>query len=215
MHLPIPDREAAGQALAKALEDCRDQGRVVVLALPRGGVPVAWKVAQHLKAEMDLIVVRKLGLPHQKELAMGAIASGGAAILNDYVLTRAGVRKEVLDEVTRGEQKELERRETAYRGDRPWPELSDATVILVDDGLATGATMRAAAQAVSHYHPKSVVVAVPVAPSETITLLESEVDRVVCLATPHPFGGIGLWYDDFAQVSDDEVRALLKQAWQS
>ncbi|MDL0430253.1 phosphoribosyltransferase [Marinobacter sp. TBZ242] len=213
MKLPIQDRETAGRELARALEDYRDREHIVVLALPRGGIPVAAEIAQHLGAELDLMIVRKLGMPGHEELAMGAIASGGARVLNRQVLGYGGVSDEAIEKVAKREQQELERREQAYRGDRPWPDMSDATVILVDDGLATGATMGAALEALKVHRPREVVVAVPVAPADTIKKLRSSADDIVCLETPDHFSSIGQWYRDFHQVSDDEVRQLLGHFW--
>lgn len=213
MKLPIQDREAAGRELARALEDYRNRKHLVVLALPRGGVPVAAEIAQHLDAELDLMIVRKLGMPGQEELAMGAIASGGARVLNRQVLDYAGVSDEVLEEVTERERLELARRERAYRGDHPWPDMRDATVILVDDGLATGATMSAALEALKVHRPREVVVAVPVAPADTIRNLRDSADKIVCLETPDHFSSIGQWYQDFNQVSDHEVQRLLGHFW--
>ncbi|GGY76835.1 phosphoribosyltransferase [Marinobacter zhanjiangensis] len=213
MKLPIQDRKTAGHELALALEDYRNREHLVVLALPRGGVPVAAEIAQHLGAELDLMIVRKLGTPGQEELAMGAIASGGARVLNRRILDYGGVSDEAIEKVAERERQELKRREQAYRGDRPWPDMSDATIILVDDGLATGATMGAALQALKVHRPREVVVAVPVAPADTIRNLRSSADDIVCLETPDPFSSIGQWYRDFHQVSDDEVRQLLGHFW--
>lgn len=207
------DRNVAGQRLAEALEQYRDRDRILILALPRGGVPVAAIVAEYLDAELDLMVVRKLGTPGNDELAMGAIASGGERILNDSVIEAMGVSEEALEQVTGRERKELQRRERAYRGDRPWPRIQGATVILVDDGLATGATMRVATDALQQYAPGEVIIAVPVAPPDTLASLREEADAVVCLESPQAFGGVGRWYRKFDQVTDDEVRALLGQAW--
>lgn len=211
MKLPIQDRRSAGRKLAQALEDYRNREHLLVLALPRGGVPVAAEIARHLGAELDVIVVRKLGMPGQEELAMGAIARGGVRVLNREVLDGSGISDEEIEEVTRYERQELERRERTYRGDRPWPDMSDATVILVDDGLATGATMSAALEALKVHRPREVVVAVPVAPADTISSLSHSADKVVCLETPAYFNSIGQWYQDFHQVADDEVRRLLSR----
>lgn len=213
MILPIQDRVAAGRALARALEAYRDREHLIVLGLPRGGVPVAAEIAQHLGAKLDLMIVRKLGVPRQEEVAMGAIASGGVRVLNRQVLDHGGVSDETLEEVTRRERLELERRELAYRGDRPWPDMNRATVILVDDGLATGATMGAALEALKAHRPREVVVAVPVGPADTIRHLRNSADEVVCLETPAYFSSIGSYYRDFHQVSDDEVRHLLSHFW--
>ncbi len=213
MKLPLQDRVAAGRALARALEAYRDREHLIVLGLPRGGVPVAAEIAQHLGAELDLMIVRKLGMPRQEEFAMGAIASGGVRVLNRQVLDHGGVSDETLEEVTKRERQELERRELAYRGDRPWPDMNRATVILVDDGLATGATMGAALETLKAHRPREVVVAVPVGPADTIRHLRKMADEVVCLETPAYFRSIGSYYRDFHQVSDDEVRQLLSHFW--
>lgn len=213
MKLPIQDRTFAGRELARALEGYRDREHLVVLALPRGGVPVAAEIAEYLGAELDLMIVRKLGMPGHEEFAMGAIASGGVRVLNRQVLSYGGVSEEAIEQVAKRERQELERRERAYRGDRPWPDMGDATVILVDDGLATGATMSAALEALKAHRPREVVVAVPVAPADTISNLRNSADAVICLATPAHFNAIGQWYQDFHQVSDAEVRRLLDRFW--
>ena len=211
MKLPIQDRKAAGRALAGLLVDrYRDQD-VIVLALPRGGVPVAAEIAAELDAPLDVLNIRKLGVPFQPELAMGAIASGGIRVLNAEVIRRAGVDHDMLEEVISMETRELERREGAYRGDRARPVLLHRCVILVDDGAATGATMHAAIEATRQLGPARVVVAIAVAPLEVVEQLEEDADEVVCLATPEPFFAIGPWYDDFRQLSDEEVRALLRR----
>ncbi|SFM73683.1 putative phosphoribosyl transferase [Marinobacter pelagius] len=213
MELPIKDRITAGRALAKAMANYRDRQDLLVLALPRGGVPVAYELAEALHAPLDLMLVRKLGSPGQQELAMGAIASGGVRVLNEELVSYLHVSEETLEKVAVREQKELERRERAYRGDRPWPEILGKCVILVDDGVATGATMRVAIKALRKQNPKEVVVAVPVAPPDTIEVLRREADDVVCLAMPEPFTAIGLWYVNFSQVSDEEVTEQLERAW--
>ncbi len=213
MDLPLKNRNAAGQALAEELQDYKERDDVIVLALPRGGVPVAVKVAEALDAELDLMLVRKLGTPGQSELAMGAIASGGSRVINEDVVRSLNISKDAIRQVEDAERKELQRREQAYRGDRPWPELANRCVILVDDGLATGATMRAAVDAVRQGGPARLVVAVPVAPSDTVDMLRRKVDEMVCLSEPKPFMAIGMWYVDFSQVSDDEVRLILGKAW--
>jgi putative phosphoribosyl transferase len=183
-----------------------------VLALPRGGVPVAFEVAQALNAPLDVLVVRKLGVPGQKELAMGAIASNGVQVLNEDIVRSLRISEAAINRVMAKEQQELERREYLYRGDRPTPKLHGRTVILVDDGFATGATMRAAVVALQQHKPAKVIVAVPVAASETCKDFEAKVDEVVCLATPSPFYSVGLWYEDFPQTTDEEVRDLLQKA---
>lgn len=213
VELPIKNRIVAGQALARALESYRNRENVLILGLPRGGVTLAYEVARELNALMDLILVRKLGTPGQEELAMGAIASGGIRVLNENIVSSLYIPDEVIEEVATAEQQELERRERAYRGNRPRPEVTHKHVILVDDGLATGATMRAAIAALRQQKPASIVVAVPVAPFDTVEKLNSEADEVICLATPEPFMAIGNWYVDFSQVSDEEVKRLLSKAW--
>jgi putative phosphoribosyl transferase len=212
--LPFANRREAGQRLAQALRAYAGRD-LLVLALPRGGVPVAFEVAKALKAELEVMVVRKLGVPYQEELAMGALASGGARVLNHEVIANLGLSEDVIEEVTRREEQELARRERAYRGDRPFPKVKGRTVILVDDGLATGATMRAAVAALKTLGPATIVVAVPVAPPDTAAKLREEVDDLVCLATPENFYAVGQWYVDFSQTSDEEVRELLAKARQS
>jgi predicted phosphoribosyltransferase len=205
------NRDDAGRQLATALEQYTGRPDVIVLALPRGGVPVAFEVARALEAPLDVFVVRKLGVPGHEELAMGAIASGGARVLNEEVVGRLGISDEAIDRVAAAQAEEVVRREKAYRGDRPQPQLAGRVVFLVDDGLATGATMRAAVEAVRQHHPARVVVAVPTAAAETCDALRPLVDEVVCLVTPEPFLAVGFWYDDFSQTTDDEVRALLER----
>lgn len=185
---------------------------VVVLALPRGGVPVAAELARALGAQLDVFVVRKLGLPGHEELAMGAVAPGGVLVLDNRLVRGLGIPDEVLQETVEKELRELERREAAYRAGRPPLDLEGKTVILVDDGLATGATMRAAALALRKYKPARVVVAVPVASAETCDEFRADVDEIVCALTPSPFHAVGLWYDDFSQTSDEEVRELLRDS---
>lgn len=206
------DRKAAGRRLAAALGAYADREDVLVLGLPRGGIPVAWEVAQALDAPLDVFVVRKLGVPGHEELAMGAIATGGVMVLNEDVVRMAGVTEEDIGHVERRETAELRRREELYRGQRPAPQLAGRTVLLVDDGLATGATMRAAALASRGQEPAAVVVAVPVASAETCQKLRALVDDVVCAVTPEPFHAVGLWYERFDQTTDEEVRAILQQA---
>lgn len=185
---------------------------VTVLALPRGGVPVAFEIAQALGAPLDVFLVRKLGVPGQEELAMGAIASGGVTIVNRDVVDYLSIPQSTIDTVARQEQQELERRQLLYREKRPVPSVLGRTVILVDDGLATGSTMRAAITALKRLGPGRIVVAVPVAPPSTIKDLEMEVDEVVCVYSPEPFDGVGRWYQDFTQTTDREVRDLLTRA---
>lgn len=209
------NRVAAGRELAAELNrQLSERADTLVLALPRGGVPVALEVAQALNAELDLLIVRKLGLPGHEELAMGAIASDGVRVLNDDVLLIGSVSDEALAEVTRREQRELERRERAYRGARPYPSLQGRRVILIDDGIATGATMAAAIAAVRSRGPFEVIVAVPVAPPDVVSRLRSSADQVFALLTPEPFYAIGPWYRDFSQTEDEEVQVLLSLAWQ-
>jgi putative phosphoribosyl transferase len=185
---------------------------LIVLALPRGGVPVGHAVARALNAPLDVFIVRKLGVPGHEELAMGAIASGGVRVLNDDVLRIAPVPASVIEAVAQRELHELERRERAFRGSRPPLNVEGRTVILVDDGLATGSTMRAAVRALRNMRPRAIIVAVPVAARSTCDALRAEADVVVCLRTPEPFQAVGLWYDDFTQTTDDEVQELLEQA---
>lgn len=206
------DRAEAGRELAAALSDYAGRDDVLVLALPRGGVPVAFEIAQELGVPLDVFVVRKLGLPVQPELAMGAIASGGIRVLNDEVVHGAGVSAETIEEVSARERQELDRREQLYRGERPPPAIAGKTVVLVDDGLATGSTMRAAIAALREQRPRRIVVAVPLAPPQTCEELRAEADEVVCLHTPEPFLAIGIWYEHFPQTSDGEIRHLLGAA---
>ena len=206
------DRRDAGRKLAQELKEYANRPNVVVLALPRGGVPVAYEVAKALKAPLDIFLVRKLGVPGHEELAMGAIASGGVRVLNDTVVDALNIPERLIDAVAEKEQRELERRERAYRGDRPKPEVRGKTVILVDDGLATGASMRAAVEALRAQDPARIVVAVPTAAPETCEAFEDTVEEVVCAETPQPFFGVGFWYQDFSQTSDEEVRTLLARA---
>jgi putative phosphoribosyl transferase len=206
------NRTDAGRRLATQLEKYADRPDVLVLALPRGGVPVAYEVSEALHAPLDVFVVRKLGLPAHPELAIGAIASGGVRIVDQSALRRFGVTDEQLAAVAAGEERELDRRERQYRDGRPFPNVEGRTVILIDDGLATGATMAAAATALRAEHPARLVVAVPVAAAETCRAFQGLVDEVVCGATPEPFHAVGLWYEDFSQTSDEEVSDLLARA---
>lgn len=210
--LPFRDRGEAGQLLAAALAAGETLDHPVVLGLPRGGVPVAFEVARRLGAPLDVFVVRKLGVPGHEELAMGAIASGGVRVLNEDVIAGLGIRPEAVERVAANETRELQRRETLYRDGRPAIPVRGRSVVLVDDGLATGASMRAAVAALRQEAPRKVVVAVPVGAAETCAELRDEADRCVCLATPEPFYGVGLWYRDFAPTTDDEVRQLLAAA---
>jgi putative phosphoribosyl transferase len=206
------DRAEAGRLLAQRLRGYAGRDDVVVLALPRGGVPVAYEVAKELGVPLGVFVVRKLGVPGYEELAMGAIASGGAIVLDEGLVRRLGLGREQLQRAIAKEAQELQRREEAYDGRRGPPHLEGKTVILIDDGLATGSTMRAAALAVRELNPARVVIAVPVAASETCDEFRDVVDEVVCEATPRPFHAVGLWYEDFSQTTDDEVRELLERA---
>jgi len=208
------DRQDAGVQLASQLARFADDPSVVVLGLPRGGVPVAYEVARALRAPLDVFVVRKLGVPGHRELAMGALASGGVRVLNPEVVNALGIPAKMIDAVAAQEQKELERQERAYRGDVPFPDLHGRTVIVVDDGLATGSTMRAAVKALRLTEPRRIVVAAPVAAAETCRSLAKEADEVVCVNTPEAFHAVSLWYEEFSQTTDDEVRFLLKSAGQ-
>jgi predicted phosphoribosyltransferase len=209
------DRSDAGRLLSARLATYGNRPDVLVLALPRGGVPVAYEVARALNAPLDVFLVRKLGVPGYEELAMGAVATGGVRVLNDDVVHALRIPDFVVDAVAEWEQQELARRERLYRGHRPPPDARGHTVILVDDGLATGATMLAAVKALKQQQPARIVVAVPVASPDTCEQLESEVDDVVCAATPEPFYAVGFWYEDFSQTSDEEVRDLLARAEQA
>jgi putative phosphoribosyl transferase len=210
--LPVvfADRYEAGAELAKWLKHYAGLDDVVVLALPRGGVPVAFEVAEALGAPLDVFIVRKLGMPGRSEYAIGAIASGGVRVLNQEVVRGARIDPRVVDALTRDELTELQRRERVYRQGPPLP-LQGRIAILVDDGLATGSTMKAAVQAVRHHGPSRIVVAAPVGAASTCSELGTVADEVVCARTPEPFTAVGLWYCDFAQTGDDEVRALLRQ----
>src|SRR5262245_47461921 len=205
------DRSEAGHVLASKLARYADQPDVIVLALPRGGVPVAAEVAHALHAPLDVFLVRKLGLPGHEELAMGAIASGGVRVLNDDVICALQVSHDVIESVAEAERQELQRRESLYRGDRPPLDVAGKTVILVDDGLATGASMRAAVAALKQAGPARVVVAVPVGSVDTCAELRNSADEVVCAYMPEPFRAVGLWYEDFSQTTDEEVRELLER----
>ena len=208
-HRAFQDRRDAGRALADALRKYAGRDDVVVLALPRGGVPVAYEVARALGVPLDLFLVRKLGTPGHRELAMGAIASGGVRVLNDDVVRWYGIPKDAIEAVAREEERELVRRERAYREGRESVPIEGRVAILVDDGLATGSTMRAAVKAVRQLGPSAVVVAVPVGARETCDELSAIADEVACLRTPEPFAAVGQWYLDFEQTTDEEVRRLL------
>ncbi len=213
MPVPIPDRVAAGQALVPLLPAYRRRSDTIVLALPRGGVPVAYEIAMALEIRLDLMLVRKLGVPYHEELAMGAIARGGVRVVNRDVVKMHGIDEATLDAVAQRELLELQRRERVYRGKHPLPDLHGQQVILVDDGLATGATMRAAVRAARAEGAARIVVAVPVAPDDTVAELSREVDEVVCPFMPQWFVAIGRWYVDFSQTTDQEVIELLQRAW--
>jgi predicted phosphoribosyltransferase len=213
-HSILQDRPAAGRRLIEPLLPYANHPEVIVLALPRGGVPVAYEVATALKGRLDLMLVRKLGVPSRPEYAMGAIASGGIQIRNEEALRAHPIARGEFDAVVERETRELLRREQVYRGTRPPVQLKDQVVILIDDGLATGASMRAAIQALKLQAPARIVVAVPVAPIETLEALRSEVDELVCPLMPEWFTSIGHWYMDFSQTRDAEVIELLRRAWQ-
>jgi putative phosphoribosyl transferase len=214
MRLPFSNRVEAGRLLAAELKQYRDRPGVIVIGLPRGGVSTAFEVARALRAPLDVMPVRKLGTPGQKELAMGAIAPGGVRVLDEGLIRELGVPQEAIERITAEEKLILEQRERSYRAGRPPLDLRDRTVILVDDGVATGSTMHAALKAVKQHRPTRVVAAVPVASDAAWGVLAGEADEVACLAIPEPFYAVGLWYEDFPQVSDEEVRRLLAQSAQ-
>ncbi|MBK8905215.1 MAG: phosphoribosyltransferase [Anaerolineaceae bacterium] len=206
------DRADAGQQLAEALAEYEDRADVVVLGLPRGGVPVAYEVARALDAPLDVFIVRKLGVPGHEELAMGAIASGGVRVINQDVTRELGLAQEAIEAVARKEGQELARREEAFRNGRSGINLHGKVAILVDDGIATGASMRAAVKGLRQHNPAKIIVAAPVASAEACRNFEALVDEVVCLQQPRPFLGVGAWFESFAQTTNDEVRALLEKA---
>src|SRR5579864_6157056 len=208
------DRYDAGIQLAGKLAGYAGDPRVIVLGLPRGGVPVAYEVARALHVPLDVFVVRKLGVPGHRELAMGAIASGAVRVLNPEVVQALRISEPMIDAVADQEQKELERQQRAYRGDVPFPDLPGRTVIVVDDGLATGSTMRAAVRALRQLQPAQIVVAAPVAAAETCRSLAKEADEVVCVSTPESFHAVSMWYEEFSQTTDEEVWHLLESAAQ-
>lgn len=214
---PFKDRNQAGELLAQRLVELGydHEPHLLVFGLPRGGVPVAYPIALRLKAPLDVWVVRKLGTPGHEELAMGAIASGGGRVLNQEIVQSLQISADTIAAVERQQLAELERRERLYRGNKPFPSLSGQTVLLIDDGLATGATMKAAIAAAQQQHPQRLVVAVPVAPPDTVAEIQALVDEVVCLQTPAFFQAVGLWYEHFPQTSDEEVLALLQAARRS
>jgi len=216
MHLSVGmdrfrDRREAGLLLAQRLIPYKNRSDLTVLALPRGGVPVAYEIARDLRAPLDVFVVRKLGVPSHPELAMGAIAGDGVEVLNDDVVMAYNIPPHVIRAVADLERQELQRRIRHYRGDRPPPQLRGQTVMIVDDGLATGSTMRAAVAAVRRQHPRAVVVAVPVAALSTCEELKADVDDIICLRTPPDFTAVGAWYENFSQTTDEEVRQLLDE----
>lgn len=206
------DRQEAGTILAEYLKDYANQSNVIILALPRGGVPVAYEIATALAIPLDIFIVRKLGVPGHEELAMGAIASGGTVIFNELLISALNLDQSSIDLVLQAEQKELLRRELLYRGDRPFPKLLDKTIILVDDGIATGSTMFAAVKALRKYKPASIIIAVPVAARETCEEMTQLVEKVICPLQPINFYAVGLWYENFIQTSDNEVIELLEKS---
>jgi predicted phosphoribosyltransferase len=212
MNTRFRDRAEAGRLLARKLVEYAGRPDVLVLALPRGGVPVAFEVARVLEAPLDVLVVRKLGVPGHRELAMGAVASGGAWVLNEDVLGALEIPEHVIRAVAAHELEELRRRERLYRGERPGPEIRGRTIILVDDGIATGSTMRAAVTALRGLEPARIVIAVPTAAPSTCAELANVADKCVCCVMPHPFFAVGVWYDNFEQTTDEEVRDLLERA---
>ncbi|RPI94486.1 MAG: phosphoribosyltransferase [Chloroflexi bacterium] len=206
------DRRDAGRVLAQKLSAYADRSDVIVLALPRGGVPVAYEVALALNAPLDIFIVRKLGLPGREELAIGAIASGEVRVLNEDIIHALNLPEEMINHVAQQELQELGRREQNYRGDRPTPDVHDKTIILVDDGLATGASMRAAVTGLRAGSPARIVIAVPTAAPETCDAFKFEVDEMICAMTPEPFDGVGRWYEDFSQITDEQVHTFLEEA---
>ena len=206
------DRKEAGKILTEALSSYAHKNNLLVLALPRGGVPVAYEVAKFLHAPMDLWLVRKLGVPGHEELAMGALAGGGLYVINDEVINLMRIGKNIINDVMVHERAELERRNKLYRQGRPPPDVADKTVIVIDDGLATGATMRAAIMSLRQAGADRIIAAAPVGAPSTCRDLEKDADGVLCLFTPEPFYGVGVWYDDFSQTMDREVQSLLQKA---
>ena len=208
----LPDRRTAGRMLAELLGSFARRLDAIVLGLPRGGVPVGYEIALALHLPLDVLVVRKLGVPGHEELAMGAIASGGAFVIDSALVAQLHIRSDVIAQIIEQERYELQRREAAYRDARPSPDLANKTIILTDDGLATGSTMVAAVRSLRAHHPRHVLVAVPVGAYETCDRISHEADGIVCLRTPEPFRAVGLHYSDFSQTTDEEVRALLRDA---
>ena len=207
---PFRNRSEAGKLLAEKLTAHANKD-VLVLALPRGGVPVAFEIAKTLKVPLELLLVRKLGVPGHEELALGAVASGGVRVLNDDIVESLGISQEIIELVTNREKAELERRENLYRGDKPFPKLQGKMVIVVDDGIATGATMRVAVKALRQRKAAKIIVAAPTSALDTYEQLQREANEVVCLATPEPYLAVGTWYDDFSQTTDEKVKTLLAQ----
>lgn len=214
MNSRFHDRIEAGRLLATRLMEYANRPDVLVLALPRGGVPVGYEIAQALNVPLDICLVRKLGAPGQKELAMGAIAPGGIMVLNNEVLRNLQISRQMLLQVATQEKQELERRAQVYRGDRPLPQVRDRVIILVDDGIATSSTLRAAIALLQQQHPQKIVVAAPVAPATVCQSLQRLVQEIVCLSMPEPLSSIGMWYQDFSQTTDEEVCHLLSLAAQ-
>ena len=212
MDLPLKNRRAAGRQLAAILNDLQGRNDLLVLGLPRGGIPVAYEIAVALDAPLDACIVRKLGMPEHEELAMGAIATGNVRVLNDVVIREGQISQAAIDAVTAREQRELHRRERLYRGLRPTPDIRDRTIVLVDDGLATGTTMRAAVETIRPLGPRKIIVAVPVSARNVCRAFARIVDRIVCGKTPEPFHSLGQWYEDFTPTSDEEVRFLLAES---
>jgi len=206
------NRIDAGRQLAQRLQHFADRNDVIVLALPRGGVPIGYEVPHALNAPLDVFLVRKVGVPGHAEYAMGAIASGGVRVLNDEAMRMLGISNETFEAVVADEEVELKRRETLYRDGRPAPDVQNKTVILVDDGLATGSSMKAAVHALRRLGPAYIVVAVPVGAADTCAALANEADEAICAREPDPFYGVGLWYQDFTPTSDEEVKELLARA---
>jgi putative phosphoribosyl transferase len=206
------DRMDAGNRLAEHLTHYRNHPRAIVLALPRGGVPVGFGVCQILALPLDIFVVRKIGVPGREETAMGAIASGGVRVLNKFIIQTLGIRDEIIAAAAAVEQVELERRESLYRGDRFLPDLTDRIVILVDDGMATGASMAAAVQALKAFSLQRLVVAVPVAEKAVCDWFQDSVDELICPCMPSVFNAVSLWYEDFSQTTDEQVRSYLREA---
>ena len=206
------DRHEAGTILSQCLKQYANQTQVIILALPRGGVPVAFEIARALSLPLDVFIVRKLGVPGHEELAMGAVASGDTVVFNEFLISQLNLEQSSIDSVLQEEQKELIRREHLYRGDSPFPKLLDQTIILVDDGIATGSTMLAAVKALRKHHPASIIIAVPVAAYSTCEEIKPLVDKMICPLKPINFYAVGMWYEHFPQTSDSEVIELLKKA---